>query len=88
MRIAVTGASGSSAASLPSAPARMPEFDHEVTYYGRTPPADGRGRSRVANASHYDILDVAREADCPPETPVDAVVHCAAPPTTGPRLTR
>lgn len=75
MRIAVTGASGFIGGVIASALA-MPEFDHEVIGYGRTP-GGWSYRSHVANASHYRIWDVAR-GRLPSETPVDAVVHCAA----------
>jgi nucleoside-diphosphate-sugar epimerase len=75
MRIAVTGASGFIGGVIASALA-MPEFDHEVIGYGRTP-GGWSYRNHVANASHYRIWDVAR-GRLRSETPVDAVVHCAA----------
>ena len=54
----------------------MPEFDHEVIGYGRTP-GGWSYRSHVADASHYRIWDVAR-GRLPSEASADAVVHCAA----------
>jgi nucleoside-diphosphate-sugar epimerase len=75
MRIAVTGASGFIGGVIASA-LSMPEFDHEVIGYGRTP-GGWSYRSHVANASHYRIWDVAR-GRLSSDTPVDAVVHCAA----------
>jgi len=75
MRIAVTGASGFIGGVIASALA-MPEFEHEVVGYGRTP-GGWSYRSHVADASHYRIWDVAR-GRLPSEASVDAVVHCAA----------
>jgi nucleoside-diphosphate-sugar epimerase len=75
MKIAVTGASGFIGGVIASALA-MPDFEHEVIGYGRTP-GGWSYRSKVANASHYRIWDVAR-GRLSSETPVDAVVHCAA----------
>ena len=75
MRIAVTGASGFIGGVIASALA-MPEFDHEVIGYGRTP-GGWSYRSHVADASHYRIWDVAR-GRLRSEASVDAVVHCAA----------
>ena len=75
MRIAVTGASGFIGGVIASALA-MPEFEHEVVGYGRTP-GGWSYRSHVADASHYRIWDVAR-GRLPSEASVDTVVHCAA----------
>lgn len=75
MRIAVTGASGFIGGVIASAIA-MPELGHDVIGYGRTP-GGWSYRSQVADASHYRIWDVSR-GRLSTETPVDAVVHCAA----------
>jgi nucleoside-diphosphate-sugar epimerase len=75
MRIAVTGASGFIGGVIASALA-MPEFDHEVIGYGRTP-GGWSYRNHVANAGHYRIWDVTG-GRLPTDTRVDAVVHCAA----------
>jgi nucleoside-diphosphate-sugar epimerase len=75
MRIAVTGASGFIGGVVASALA-MPELGHEVIGYGRTP-GGWSYRSKVADASHYRIWDVAR-GRLATGTRVDAVVHCAA----------
>ena len=75
MKIAVTGASGFIGGVIASALA-MPELEHEVVGYGRTP-GGWAYRSQVADASHYRIWDVSRGRLRSVAT-VDAVVHCAA----------